>query len=77
MKLKLDLDRCIHAGECYYNHPELFSADDQGVPSLRMETIVTDAQRRQAEEAMDVCPSQAISVEVVGATRGGEGNARE
>ena len=24
MKVRIDLEACVRAGECYYNHPELF-----------------------------------------------------
>ena len=63
MKLKVDLALCIKAGECYYNHPDLFQAGDDGYPVVRVEELATDAQRAEAEQAAEVCPTQAIVVE--------------
>ena len=30
MRVTVDLDRCIMAGECVYNHPWLFEFDESG-----------------------------------------------
>ncbi len=61
--LKLDLDCCVNAGECYYNHPRLFAMEDDGAPRLLLTEIETDDDLREAEEAIEVCPSGAISLE--------------
>ncbi|MDB5480820.1 MAG: Ferredoxin [Caulobacteraceae bacterium] len=61
--LRIDFDKCIKAGECYYNHPELFRRTDSGYPALRIRRAATPAQFREAQEAMEVCPSRAISYE--------------
>jgi len=61
--LKLDLGCCINAGECYYNHPRLFAMEDDGEPRLLLTEIGTDDDLREAEEAIEVCPSGAISLE--------------
>jgi len=63
MKLKIDLDKCIRAGECYYNHPELFRMQDNGDPEVLVSDITTPELRRHAEQAMEVCPAVAISLE--------------
>jgi ferredoxin len=61
-KLRIDLGRCIKSGECYYNHPDLFAAGEDGSPRVQAAAITTDRQRREAEQAIEVCPSQAISL---------------
>ena len=67
MKVKIDLDKCHMSGECYYNHPELFKMGDSGSPSGYPKVLVTDvsddAMIRQVQEAIEVCPSVAISLE--------------
>ncbi len=63
MKLKVDYKKCEKAGECYYNHTALFDRIDNGFPKLLVEELTTEAQRREAEEAVEVCPTGAISIE--------------
>ena len=63
MKLKVDLEKCIVAGECYYNHPSLLQRNvDTGCPDILVSELTTDDQIREAHEAAEVCPAQAISV---------------
>jgi len=63
MKVRIDKEKCILAGECYYNHPELFSPSDSGEPLILVDEL-TDAQSRQhAQEAAQVCPAGAITIE--------------
>ncbi len=62
LKLKVDPARCYKSGECYYNHPGLLSMGDDGFPEVRVSIIATDKQRVEAEQAIEVCPSQAISL---------------
>jgi ferredoxin len=63
MKLLIDKEKCFMSGECYYNHPELFKADDEGFPVVLVDDIQDDALRKHAEEAIEVCPAVAISYE--------------
>lgn len=63
MKVKIDRDKCYMSGECYYNHPELFKMDDDGHPIVLVDEISDDAMKRHAEEAVEVCPAVAISLE--------------
>ena len=60
--LVIDLDKCIRSGECYYNHPDLMKMNDDGTPKLLVSIIATDRQRVEAEQAIEVCPAQAISL---------------
>jgi ferredoxin len=59
--LKIDFKKCIKAGECYYNHPELFKATDSAYPMLLVVRPSTEREIREAKEAVEVCPSGAIA----------------
>ena len=61
--LKIDLKKCLKAGECYYNHPDLFKATDSAYPMLLAAHPSTEREIREAKEAVEVCPSGAISFE--------------
>ncbi len=63
MKLKIDLDKCIRSGECYYNHPEIIRMQDNGDPEIIVAEISTPELKRHAEQAIEVCPAMAISLE--------------
>ena len=62
MKVVVDLDKCILAGECYYNHPELFKMGENGQPVVLVDEINDAEFERHAREAAEVCPAVAISV---------------
>ncbi len=62
MRVKVDLEKCYRAGECYYNHPELFKMSPDGDPVVLVDELDSDELRRHAEQAAEVCPSAAISV---------------
>jgi len=61
MKICVDLEKCQRHGQCVIAAPELFSFAADG--GLLWVGEPADSQRRQAEEAADVCPEQAISIE--------------
>jgi ferredoxin len=63
MKIVIDTEKCILAGECYYNHPELFSRDASGTPIVRVDDLDPAARKKIAEAAAKLCPAGAISVE--------------
>ena len=60
--LKVDFDKCIKAGECYYNHPDLFMMTDIGFPALKLRRPDSASEVREAHEAAEVCPSGAITI---------------
>lgn len=62
MRVEIDRDRCAMAGECVYNHPWLFAFDDQDLPVVLVDVLSTDQQRKEARQAVSVCPSGAIAV---------------
>lgn len=63
MKLVIDLDKCYKSGECYYNHPELFAMDDEGFPQVQVDALNDAELHTHAEQAIEVCPAQAISIQ--------------
>jgi ferredoxin len=63
MKVKIDYEKCYKSGECYYNHPELFRMGDEGYPVVLVDEIDDEALRKHAEEAIEVCPAVAITLE--------------
>ena len=62
-KLSIDLETCIMAGECVYNHPEYFAFGDDDYPVVLEPDVQTPEDEKAADEAMAVCPSQAIRLE--------------
>ena len=61
MRIQIDLEACILAGECIYNHPTLFAWNDDDQPVSLVGEVVAD-QVAAVEQAMSVCPSGAISL---------------
>jgi len=63
MKATVDLEKCIKAGECYYNHPSLLLVNKEtGYPDIQVAELVNESLTREAREAAKVCPAQAIAV---------------
>lgn len=62
MRVTIDLDRCIMAGECVYNHPWLFEFDDANLPTVKVAVLDTEEQMKGARQAREVCPSGAIQL---------------
>ena len=59
----LHLEKCIVAGECYYNHPTLLKRNEKtGCPDILVSELTDPNDIREAHEAAEVCPAQAISV---------------
>lgn len=63
MKVRIDKEKCILAGECYYNHPELFSPNDSGEPLILVDELTDPQSMQHAQEAAQVCPAGAITIE--------------
>lgn len=62
MKIVVDPDACFLSGECVYNHPALFAFGAEAHPTVRVAELTTEAERRAARQAAEVCPSGAISL---------------
>jgi ferredoxin len=62
VRIVIDLDRCHLAGECVYNHPQLFAFDDGNRPVVLVEAPDTPMLQLGARQAAEVCPSGAIAL---------------
>jgi ferredoxin len=70
MRVTVDLNRCEDHGQCVFSAPAVFSLDDDGRQAFRQvattqyrSDVLPDELRADVEEAVDVCPLQAISLE--------------
>lgn len=70
MHITVDLKKCNDHGQCVFSAPAVFSLDDDGKLSFRGEAADTyisgeldESLRDDVEEAADVCPLQAITVD--------------
>lgn len=61
-KVVVDRAICLKAGQCYYLQPGVFRADAQGWPEIIVERPEGD-ELEAAEDAVEICPSGAITVE--------------
>jgi len=62
IKVIVDRDVCQNHGQCVFAAPQVFEVDEEG------ELVVLDEEpdeslREAVEEAADVCPVQAITIE--------------
>lgn len=61
MKVVVDPDKCADHGQCVFAAPEVFRLDENG--KLLYTSDVDDSLLDRVEEAADVCPLQAITIE--------------
>jgi ferredoxin len=62
MRVVADTARCVGSGQCVLTEPAVFDQNDEdGTVVLLTETVSGD-QVAAVEEAVDMCPSQAISL---------------
>jgi ferredoxin len=63
MRVVTDTARCVGAGQCVLTEPAVFDqSDDDGTVVVLAEHVEGD-RLKAVEEAVDMCPSQAISLE--------------
>ncbi|ARZ72151.1 ferredoxin [Streptomyces sp. HU2014] len=60
MRITVDPDRCVGAGQCVLSAPEVFDQDDDGLVTLLMAPGTED--EAKARLAGGLCPSRAITV---------------
>ena len=60
-KLIIDPEKCLNSGQCAYLQPELFEMDDDGAPVVLNKHPDGDLIAK-ANDAIEMCPSQAISL---------------
>ena len=70
MRITVDLNKCNDHGQCVFSAPAVFSLDDEGKLSFRHQAADTyisgeldESLRDDVEEAGDVCPLQAITID--------------
>lgn len=61
MKVIVDMNKCQDHGQCVFAAPEVFRLNDEG--HLEYESNPDDSLREAVEEAADVCPLQAITIQ--------------
>ena len=62
MKVYVDRDKCADHGQCVFAAPDVFQLDPEGKLVYDAHELDED-QRDAVEEAADVCPLQAITIE--------------
>jgi ferredoxin len=63
MRVVTDTARCVGAGQCVLTEPAVFDqSDEDGTVVVLIEHVEGD-QLKAVEEAVDMCPSQAITLE--------------
>jgi ferredoxin len=70
MHIVVDLTKCSDHGQCVFSAPRVFALDENGKLAFRHEATdayvsgeLDESLRDDVEEAADVCPLQAITVE--------------
>jgi ferredoxin len=62
VKLRVDLDACVGAGQCVVTAPAVFDLDDGGKVVL-LDTDINEAARDDVRNAVFACPAFAIELE--------------
>jgi ferredoxin len=60
VKVNVDRDLCCSNGLCVVAAPDVFKLEDI---ELEYDPEPDDSQRAQVEEAVEMCPTQAITIE--------------
>lgn len=62
MKVVVDMDKCQDHGQCAFSAPEVFEINADG-KLVVLNDSPDESLRDSVEEAADVCPVQAITIE--------------
>lgn len=62
MKAKVNRDLCAACGVCVDICPEVFEMDDEDIATVKTDPVPTEAEDA-CRDAIDGCPSEAISIE--------------
>ncbi|MBO0727673.1 MAG: ferredoxin [Acidimicrobiaceae bacterium] len=60
MKIKVDMDRCQHYGQCVFEAPQTFRFNDED--RLEYTAAFDERDLDSVQAAADVCPMQAITL---------------
>jgi ferredoxin len=61
--ISIDMDKCQHYGQCVFEAEDIFELDDDG--KIRYVKEVSDDRQDDVDNAVDVCPMQAISSAII------------
>ena len=61
LKIKVDMQRCQHYGQCALEAPDVFRLNSEN--KLEWAATTDEDQRDRVESAIDVCPMQAITLD--------------
>ena len=61
MRVIVDKELCIGAGQCVVTAPDVFDQDDDGIVVLLVEDV-PPAEQDNARKAVQLCPSGALSI---------------
>ena len=64
LKVRVDLDKCIGAGQCVLTAPRIFDQRDDGIVILLDESPPPEL-HAAARKAADLCPAEAITIEEI------------
>ncbi len=62
MKVKVNKEACIGCGACAAICPDVFEIDDEGLSTVKVETVSEELQE-DTTEAVESCPTAAIITE--------------
>ena len=62
IRVVVDRDVCQDHGQCVFAAPQVFELDEEGTLVVLQDEVGEDL-RANVEEAADVCPVQAITIE--------------
>lgn len=60
VKIQVDMDQCQHYGQCVFEAPKIFHLNDDD--KLEWLAEADEGERDNVENAVDVCPMQAIRI---------------
>jgi ferredoxin len=60
--INIDMDSCQNYGQCVFEAEDIFQLDEDG--NIQYTREVSDDRQEDVENAVDVCPMQAISFTV-------------
>jgi ferredoxin len=61
--ISIDMDKCQHYGQCVFEAEDIFELDDDG--KIQYVKEVPDDRQDDVDNAVDVCPMQAISSAII------------